>query len=123
MAFPQAVGAQRADDGGKHGGPKRDDDAVPRAFEDLRIAKDGLVPGEREVLPFGEARGVEAEDGQGEQGQVEKGEERDGVEPEPALHARGSLSRRRKSTRTRVTSAMRAMETAAPKGQSRAVVN
>ena len=53
---------------------------------------------QREVLPHGEARGVEAEDGQGQQRQVEKGEERDRVEPEPALHTRGSLSRRRKIT-------------------------
>ena len=51
VAFPQAVGAERADDGGEDGGPERDDDAVPGAFDDLRIAEDGAVPVEREVLP------------------------------------------------------------------------
>ncbi len=55
------------------------------------------VPVQREVFPTGEARGVEAEDGQHQQRQMQKREERHGVESEPALHTRGSLSRRRKT--------------------------
>ena len=62
------------------GGPERDDDAVPGALHDLRVAEDGAVPLEREVLPDGEARRVEAEDGQHQQRQVQKGEEGDGVD-------------------------------------------
>ena len=78
---------------------------------------------EGKVLPLGEARRVETEEGKRQQGQMQKGEERHGISGQPPPHASCSLSRRSNPHTSRITSTIRSMETAEPNGQSRALVN
>ena len=69
------------------GGDQRDDDAVPRGFEQLRIAKDGARTSASEKPSHTVKRDeLKLNDRQHEQRQVQKREERHRVHRQPALH-------------------------------------
>src|ERR1022692_106546 len=101
----------------------RDDHAVPRGFGELLVLEKRPIPVQREPLPHREARRIEAENGQNHQRQMQKEVNRGGVQTQPALHTSPSRSLRSISSTSTPTSAISPTEMAAPKGQSRALVN
>ena len=106
-------------------GPERDDDAVPRALDDLRVAKDGAVPlAARSPSHTVKRDELKLNTASVSSGRCRNAKNGDRVEPEPALHTSVlALAPQKEHQSSSVTSAISASETAEPNGQSRAVVN
>ena len=99
-----------------------DRQAIERCFDQFAVLRERAVPLQRESLPHSEARNIEAEDRQDRQGQVQEGVRGDRVDSQRSFHSSASPVRRTANSSTSAR-AIKANDAAAPKGQSRALVN